>query len=374
MKEMKRRTFIVGAAGVAAGGVAAGIIAGCGDDSTTPPTEEGNAVAALSEHVMVPTVIAFATAAQALSVSLTAFSGGPTLATLTAARQAWRDARAAWMQTRAFGFGPTKEHDGNIDWTPVKTDNIEVAIASAASFTADDIAGKGTSSKGFLALEYLLFDPAAADDVVLARFDTAADAAPRKSYVDALGADLTREAAAVRTKWEAFGPELATAGSGSTVYARAQTALDDVVGQIVFQTDVTANDGIAAPLGLKTGGAIQPEVEVARLSDNTLDDIANELVGIEAIWEGRYADVDDLGIDDLVRKKSAALADDVRAKIAAAKAAVTAVPPPMRTALTGAPASLQAAFDAIIALKKILAADVVTALGVTLSVNDNDGD
>jgi hypothetical protein len=365
---LTRRRYLSGLAGIAVSAVS------CGDETAPPASMQPDVLNALATHVFVPTIAAFDASAQALAGALGAFGAGATVQTLAAARDAWRVARAAWKIARAFGYGPTKEHDGNIDWTPVKPDNIEEAIASAPSFTADDIAARGTSSKGLLALEYLLFDPTLSDDAIVIKLTTDPGADARRSYVVALGADLAREATALKTKWDAFGPEIAKAGSGSAVYERAQTAIDDIVGQIVFQTDVTANDGIAAPLGLKTGGSVAPELETARLSDNTLADIQNELLGIEAVWSGRFADVDDLGIDDLVREKSAALADDVLAAIAAAKAAVAAVPPPMRTALTGAPTSLQAAFDAIIALKKILAADVVTTLGVTLSVNDNDGD
>ncbi|NUO54873.1 MAG: imelysin family protein [Polyangiaceae bacterium] len=370
-----RRKLVIGVVGLAAGGASfAAVAASCSDDEAPPPSEEGNVLGALAETVIVPTAQAFGTASASLAASLVAFNAGPTTATLVAARQAWRDARGAWMRSRAFAFGPTEEHDGNIDWTPTKPANIDMTIASKTSFTADDIAALGTSSKGFLALEYLLFDPMATDDAVLAKLTTAPDAAAKRSYIEALGADLSREAATLQTKWEAFGPEIASAGNGSNVYVHAQTAIDDIVGELVFQVDVTGNEGIAAPLGLKTGGTVQPDLEIARLSDNTLDDVTNALVGIENIWDGTFNGADDLGIDDLVRKKSASLADDVRAKIAAAKSAVQAVPPPMRTALTSATPSLQAAFDAIIALKKVLAADVVTALGVTLSVNDNDGD
>jgi uncharacterized protein len=370
-----RRKLIVGVVGLAAGGASfVAALASCSDDEAPPPSEEGNVLGGLADTVIVPTAQAFGTAATALAVSLVALNAGATAATLSAARQAWRDARAAWMRARAFGFGPTKEHDGNIDWTPTKPANIDTTIASKPSFTGDDIAALGTSSKGLLAIEYLLFDPMATDEAVLAKLTTAPDAVAKRSYLEALGSDLSREAAALQAKWEAFGPELASAGNGSNVYVHAQTAIDDIVGQLVFQVDVTANDGIAAPLGLKTGGTVQPDLEIARLSDNTLDDVMNELAGVENIWDGTFNGADDLGIDDLVRKKSASLADDVRAKIAAAKAAVQAVSPPMRTALTSSTTSLQAAFDAIIALKKILAADVVTTLGVTLSVNDNDGD
>ncbi len=365
---LTRRRYLSALAAFAASAVS------CGEETAPAPSLQPDVLTSLATHVFVPTIAAFSASAQALSAALAALGAGATVPTLVAAREAWRSCRAPWKQARAFGYGPTKDHDGNIDWTPIKPDNIEQAIASAPAFTADDIAGRGTSSKGLLALEYLLFDPALTDDAVVAKLTTDAGADARRSYVVALGADLAREAAALEAEWAAFGPEIAKAGSGSAVYQRAQTAIDDIVGQLVFQVDVTANDGIAAPLGLKTGGAIAPELEVARLSDNTLTDIESELAGIEAVWNGRFADVDDLGIDDLVREKSAALADDVLAKIAAAKAAVAAIPPPLRTALTAAPATLQAAFDAIIALKKLLAADVVTTLGVTLSVNDNDGD
>jgi predicted lipoprotein len=357
------------------GAVAAVLPVGCGTEH--PPAFDRSAMLSdLTEMVMLPTLRSFSAGAAALSADLAALAGGPAAAALDAVAASWRACREPWRRSRVFGLGPTQELDGNIDYTPIKEDNIETAIASQPSFTQADIVTLGTSSKGLMAIEYLVFDAEGGAAAVLARLTDAATGSQRRSYLDALGQDLAVQAAALTSAWDegGYAREVATAGDESATFRAAKDAIDALVNQIIFVVDTTANAGIAAPLGLKTGGTPRPELEIARRSDNTLADVTNDLLGARALWDGAGGGGDGLGLSDLLRDRSASLDDDVRAAMDAALAAVAAVPPPMRTALVSAPSTLQAAFDAVIALKRLLATDVVTALGVTLSVNDNDGD
>ena len=64
----------------------------------------------------------------------------------------------------------------------------------------------------------------------------------------------------------------------------------------------------------------------------------------------------------------------VRTAIGDAASLVEAIPRPYRTALVDQRASVEAAYESVKALKRLLATEVVGVMGTTLKFNDNDGD
>jgi predicted lipoprotein len=58
----------------------------------------------------------------------------------------------------------------------------------------------------------------------------------------------------------------------------------------------------------------------------------------------------------------------------AATTAVAAIPEPFTAALNDSPETVTAAYDAMKALKRVLATEVLSSLGASLKFSDNDGD
>lgn len=360
---------------------AAALAAACLGAAGCSPAQDYDAKPVLDDvvHVVIlPTLSDASARAADLDAAAGALADAPASGSLTAAQDAWRAARSPWRSADAFAFGPveTASLGAAIDWWPAKPDTIEEKIASGAAIDAAYIGSLGTSAKGFLALEYLLFDSTNGDAAVLAQL-TGDPAAPRRAYVAAAAEDLASQVEALRSAWAEdqgkFAQEILLAGEGSKTFVSQKAAVDELVNQMVFQADGLISR-IGKPAGKENGGTPVPDAEETPRSDNSLADLLATLAGIQAVYDGQYGDQDGMGISDLVRARNAQVDDRVHEALAAAKAKIEAIPPPLRTAVTEHVAEVDAAYDAATALKRELSTEVVSVLGSTLRFNDADGD
>ncbi len=360
---ISRRFLVLGSAVVGAGAVVG--LSSC-DEESTAAVDEQKVLADLADLLAKPLHTALDTSVRALEEAVVALADAPSAALLEAAQEAWRSTQHAWFKARVFGFGPTKAIEANIRWAlGCEPDKVEATIAEGAPFEPSKL---GTSRKGLAALEYMLFDLEGGDPIV----EKLTAEADRRAFLTALATNLKEEVAKLVEAWTAHAGELGTAGAGSTLYKAPKDAMDDLFNQVIYAADLAIAQ-IGDPMGVNTD-IFSPELEEARLSDNTLADTLSILDGIDAVYLGDLDGTAGLGVTDLVAERSAPLDEEVTQAIAAARKAVKAIPPPLRTALGSEDAVLLAAVEALRALKRVLTADVSTALGVTVSFSDMDGD
>lgn len=341
------------------------------------------AVRAMTEDVVRPSLADVAARAVELSAAAAALGAAPSQATLDAARAAWRGARPPWKECDAFAFGPAADDRlaVAIDQVPVEPAKIEAEIAGAAALTVDYVETLGADRKGFHAIEHVLFG-AGDDAAVLASLTTDASAPRRRDLVVALAGNLERKVQELGRAWAPDGggyAELVAApGAANPTYQTIKAVIDAFVNQAVFLTETVADARIGKPLGLATGGTPEPALEESGPSDNSLADMAASVRGIRAIYtgarDGGGGGSGGGGISALVAAQRPALDREARQLIDRALAAIDAVPRPFRVAVVEHQAEVQAAYDAVKELKLLLATEVLAALGATLSFNDNDGD
>jgi predicted lipoprotein len=325
--------------------------------------------------VILPGYRQFDGAAAALETAVAALVAAPSEITLDAARSAWRAARGAWKRTEAFRLGPS-EHlrtRARVDWSPIRPDRIEEAIAGAAAFTSADIDALGSNLVGSLALEYLLFDADGGSAGVLA----ALSGASRRSYLTALAVNLAVQAAALRASWEPaggnFGEELVNAGLIGGAFATLKAAVDELVNRMVFTAETIEEVKLADPLGINRGGPDPTRLESAR-SGSSRADILDELAGLRLVYRARAVLRVGAGIGSATRDVSAAADAQAAGLIDEAIAAVRAVPAPLAATLVTHPDLVEDAYLAVQAMRRSLVLDVVPALGVTLTFGGTDGD
>ncbi|MEJ7727982.1 MAG: imelysin family protein [Polyangiaceae bacterium] len=352
---------------------------GCSSTDDEPTFDRNVAVASIVDDVILPTVTEAEAKAEALRVAAEALEAAPDQASLDAAQQAWRDARAPWRRSDAFRYGPVVDLGlvGAIDWSPTNPETIEEIAAGTAALDAAAVDGLGSSAKGFMALEYLLFDNSG-DAPILAQLTDPTSGARRRLYLRLLADNLHQKLLQVSDAWARdkgnYAGALAEPGESSPVYPTTKKAVDEIVNQLVFQAEVVANAKIGKPFGKQSGGELVPAAEESWRSDNSLADIESTWRGIEDVYQGRSEGQDGAGISDMVAFKSKDVDSAARAAFAAAFAAAAAIPPPLRLAFSANPAEVDAAWNRGKELKRVLATDVVGVLGVTLSFSDNDGD
>lgn len=336
-----------------------------------------------ADAIALPAFRAAATEAAALAVAAAALDEAPSATTLSAAQDAWRRARVAWTRTAVFAIGPTRDMVSRIEWFPVDAERVEAHVAGDEPIDVTAVAQLGANERGLGGLEVLLFAAADGDDTVDVL--AAIEAAPRRAELArALADDLAAATAALSAAWEptggGFAEQLATAGEGSTTFPARKDGTDAIVNEAIFVLELVLGDELALPLGLRNDGAPQPEQVRSPRSDASIADALGHLDAFGVVYLGG-AGVDGVpvgaagGLSDMVRARGGDDLDrDVREALALARGAVASIPAPLRHAVTTDPAAVQRAYDEVRELKRLLASDVATAVGTTLSFNDNDGD
>lgn len=332
--------------------------------------ERLTAVKSLAGDVIAPTLVNAATQAAGLRDATAALAAAPNVENLELARTSWRRARLSWVAARPLLFGPGRDLGtaDAVDWFPIERKKLDEVLADPAPLTAESVALLGASRRGFHALELLLFDggdgPGALDVDPLAE--------RRRTFIAALGADVAMRLQALRAAWEGGHAALfVSPGNSAGPYPTVGTALDTVVNESIVVAEQVVTK-LARPLGLDSGGVPRPELAESGQSDNALDELAATLEGIRVLYLGA-APVGG-GLAPLLEARSLGLEVRVRAAFALASAQLAAVPRPLRTALAAGDPSVTAAYDAVRAVKRLLATEVLSALGATLKFNDNDGD
>jgi predicted lipoprotein len=366
---MKRRTFILLTAALPLGGVLGNSCSNPEDDTRR------RLLRSWGERVLLPLYRDFEARAATLDTRARALCSAPTTLTLTDAQQAWWEARAPWKQAEVFAFGPYKDPPQRlgpqIDFWPVRPLTIEGLLAGTDPFTPDVVDTLGTAAKGLPAIEYLLYQPGI--DLVAEFSGT-----PRRcEYLLALTGDLIRRARELREAWDPargnYLAQLVNAGRGGTVYETLQMALGEVVNRMGFTVEDIRADKLGTPLGTTSGGTPQPDKAESQLSGRSLEDLRDNLRGLERLYYGDEP-AGQIGLDFYLRFRGHQFGAQMRAQLDASLAALDAIPGPLTTALTAAPASVSQAIETLGALQRFIQVDVINALALTLGFNDNDGD
>jgi uncharacterized protein len=358
----------------------AALLWGCSNTGWSAGFDRKPMLEDLVNNVILPTYADVDQGAGDLRSAIGDLADDPTEARLASAQEAWRAARKPWKQSEAFRFGPVQslKIGESIDWWPAKPENIEEKLAGEDPITLETIETAGTSSKGFMAMEYLLFDSESGNAAVLARLTAEDGGARRRAYLVATAEDMKSKTATLYEAWDPaqgnFAGQLREAGGTSATYGTRKAAVDVIVNRLIFQAEFITGSKLGKPLGKSSGGGPQPDEEESPRSDNSIEDMLDGLRGIASVYDGAYSGRDGLGLGDLVRSKSEPLDASVHARIDGAADAVGAIPFPFRTAITDHPAEANAAYESTRELKRILTTEVVGVLGVTLTFNDNDGD
>ncbi|WP_428268346.1 imelysin family protein [Haliangium sp.] len=370
----------------------AAVLAAACASSESPPQQQDAAASPdpqavlrdLGEIVIVPTLSEFHVSAQALTTATRALCEAPDADRLTAARDAWRAARSPWKRSEAFAFGPVVDLriDSAVDFWPIRLSSVQAELALDTPVPEDYVATLGDTLKGMPVMEYILFDTTdgGGDEALLARLTQADSTEGSRTcdYLVALAVDVELRAKYLYEAWDAgsgdFVGELARAGEDSTVYPERAMAISAVVNAFVQLVQQVEGDKLAAPLGLRDGGVPQPQAAETWRSDNSRQDILDNLAGVRSMYTTTYGGSSGASFQGAVAAIDPALNASILAQFDAAEAAVGAITVPLDQAVADTPNDVDTAFQASKELLRLMAVDMVNTLGVTLSFSDNDGD
>ena len=300
-----------------------------------------------------------------------ALCAAPSLANLENAQATWSEARAPWKELEILAFGPHNDEPlrlgPKIDFWPVRPEGIDEVLADTAPIDGESL---GAAAKGFPVIEYLLYQP---------QTDVVADmmAAPRRcEYLEAIAEDLFVRATQLREAWDPdqgnYLGQLVNAGEDAGMFEDRNAAVSEIVNRMAFAVEDIRSDKLGTPLGTTSGGSPQPDKAESQFSGRSLDDIRDNLRGIERFY---FGDGDDEASGlDFYTPGDQGFAQIVSEQLAAARALIDDIGMPLALAVVQQPDKVQALIDQLVDLQRVIQVDLMNALGLTPRFNDNDGD
>jgi putative iron-regulated protein len=313
-------------------------------------------IAAFADQVVLPKYQAFSTATADLAKTLKVFADTPSDATLTAARQSWKQARSSWEKTESFAFGPAGSlgYDGAMDSWPVNETDVKKILEGKEPLAPESVAKMQDGQKGMHTIEYLLFG--LQNDKKLSQF-TARD----RQYLSALGQDLSRVSTALLESWKkgvngqpAYREVIATAGEGdNSTYTTVPAGAQEMVTGIIDCINEVAAEKLGVPMKEKTSDQFE-----SRFSFTTHRDLADNIAGARNVYFGAknaQAPAAD-SLSAYIAKKNPTLDKQIQSEFQSALKALESLPAPLEQTIAKSDAqeSFKTAQTALTTLQKTI--------------------
>lgn len=287
---------------------------------------------------------------------------------LDAAQSQWAKAHRRIKRQEIFNFGPYVEeplrYKVKLDFWPARPTTIEATIANEDLDLAKVPTLPGPS-RGLPVIEYLLWET-----------DTWT---PRRcDYLIAVAEDAHAQSVALKDAWDpalggAYG-ELLNPGPNGT-YKTLVLSVSAVINRLWFTVENIHLMKLGKPLFTAAdGGTAQPELVEAQYSGRSIEAIHDNLDAVEHLYFGEDGNDEAVGIAQFVPATQQSLNDDIRAEFVAVRAALDAIDVPLDEAVVAQPNRVADAIEALERLQRLIEVDAISALGLSLSFNDNDGD
>ncbi|HEX5150282.1 MAG TPA: imelysin family protein [Parafilimonas sp.] len=328
--------------------IAAFIFAGChkADDNTpdTFPATEQTVLNDFTDDVAIAQYSDLQNAANDLNAKITALNNDATDANLTAAQNSWKSLRTVWEQCEGFLFGPVedKEYDPQMDTWPTDANQFDSVLNSSNALEVADIVALPYNLRGFHPVEYLIFG----ED---GNRTAASLNARQKKYMVSATTDIVNICSELYNSWtegtSAFGKQVKTAGSGSTVYTTKQEAFMAIVGAMQGICEEVGEGKMKEPFDAK-----DPAIVESPYSGNSTTDFKNNITGLRTVYLGNGSS----GITSLVSLRDKSLDNDIKAQISAAINAFDLISVPYEQAIIDQRAQVQQVMNAIGALSETI--------------------
>lgn len=378
--------------------IAAGFLAGCGPSEPAGPLLSQSAPKVIDGYAQ----LVFATytdvlaGTNTLDTSVKTFVANPSDATLTAAKQAWLDARVSYGQSEAFRFygGPIDDADGpeaRINAWPLDESYIDYVEGNPMSGIINDPMtypsldapllvslnekdGEKNIAAGYHAIEFLLWgqDMNAMGpgnrpftDYVVGAGGTAANQDRRGLYLQTTSTLLVNDFTPVVAEW---------AEGGAYRSAFVKLPAEEAVRRILLGMGSLSGAELAGERMQVAYDTKEQEDEHSCFSDNTISDLAANARSIQNVYLGKYGMLDVPGLDEIVRERDPALDQRMQDQLAASIAAIEAIPAPFDQAMMGADTSegrmrMAAAIKAL-RTQTTTIVDIALLLGISLNIEE----
>jgi hypothetical protein len=309
------------------------------------------------------------TTTEKLNQALTTFAETPNTVNLLSAQSSWKTAYLSWQNCNSFNFGAAESAFGTlldeVGTFPASTTKIETYITNGDnSFQNFD-----RDARGFLAIEYLIFNLSGNQDVVISQIQNSAN---RKAYLKALGVRLDNEVKKVNTSWATFKTEFINNSSTD-----AASSTSELYNNMVKSFEAIKNFKVGLPAGKRPGQTkTEPQLVEAYYSGASVELLKAHFQSIENIWKG---DIHHSGIGFKEYLASVeggnALIPEIETQINNVNIAINALPQGrFSNTIETNLAPVSKVHEELQKLTRYLKSDMSSLLGISITYDSGDGD
>jgi predicted lipoprotein len=374
MRNMKLRLFFAAATILSL----AALIQACSKSSPSPAKNSGfdrvGMLTNISTNIIVPGYLTFQTSVNALNAAETDFNTAPDAAKLATLQSAFIDAYKKWQSVSVFDLGPASNENLRISLNTFPADvnqintNVSTGSYNLSSLSSLDV-------QGFPALDYLLFGTGADNAAILIQYTSDAAATNRKAYLAAVMGIIKTKTDNVVAAWTSTYPATFLSAAGTDV----GSSLGQLTNQLNEDYETLKNYEIGIPAGTESMGTVFPQKVQAYYSKISLQLALLHLQAIQNVYEGISTKGNGLSFDDYLVSLNAkynggSLNDAIITQFAASQNKLQALSDPLSAQITSNVTGVNAAYTALQLQTVLLKTDMPSALGVSITYGDTDGD
>ena len=354
-----------------------------GEDTTPTNSSNANRKALLenvADNIVLPAYASFKVKFDLMVAKSDAFSASPDATTLNEFREAWSAAYIEWQKVELFDFGPGQVYAirSYFNIYPANVAGIEAGIASGA---ANLEVPASFSQQGFPALDYLLNGLAATDQTTLTFYTSAPDAAKRIAYLKKVTGHMNSVFSKSYGEWNTT--FASTFKSKTSIDAGSSTST--MVNSFVLNYERFIRSGkIGIPSGALSGGVIGPEkVEayykkdlsliLAKTANQASIDFLNGKsvkTGMEGYSIKTYLN----SLDAKDSKTGLSLSDNINQQLNTINQKLNNLPANLHNEIKTNNQTIVDVYNQMQSLIRLLKVDMTSAMSITITYTDNDGD
>ncbi len=263
------------------------------------PDENYQAVLAhLLGTVMPPKLDEFHASTETLTEEFENFCSDPDAGGLEDTQTAFHAAMDIWQEIQPWRMGPlvANGRDQHIEYWPDKHGTAarqfrKLMFDKPAAYTdPEKLAGASAALQGFPALEEVLFADDHGDQMIAAE----EDGVFLCQYGTAIATNLGTLSAELQDEWPEFASAMENSGPDSMDYPTAKFAATDLYRALHEGLLIISTQKLARPLGENAEDARASRAE-SPLSKRSLRNIEHNLIGLFAMYDGKWDDIGEEG-------------------------------------------------------------------------------
>lgn len=331
----------------------------------------------VADNIIIPAYTNFQTIFSEMKMAVEGFATAPDAAKLSALRLKWRAAYLAWQRVELFNFGPADNALLRNYFNIYPTDvTLLRSNISSGRYNLDEVTNNKV--QGFPALDYLLNGAGASDAEILANYTTAPDASRWKKYMTDVIASMNAKINKVVGDWKGTYRSQFISSDGTG----AGSSLSLMVNEYIMNFERFLRSGkFAIPAGVMSGTPAPEKVEAFYSKDFGMELAKTALQASRDFYLGRsftgatgtglYSYLQALGKNNA---NLATLATGIDNQFGVLETKMNSLGSSIYTAIVNNRTGVLALYDEFQKQVRYLKVDLASAIGITISYTDNDGD